>query len=40
MRSIRVKKGDVVFAEGSISDVFYIILDGHFEISKLDSFRK
>ena len=37
MRSIRVKKGDVAFAEGSISDAFNIILDGHFEISKLDS---
>ena len=37
MRNIRVKKGDVIFAEGSFSDSFYIINDGRFEVSKMDS---
>ena len=37
MRHVRVKKGDVIFTEGSISETFYIIVDGYFEVSKLDS---
>lgn len=36
MRTIRVKKGDVIFSEGNVSDAFYIILDGRFEVTKLD----
>ena len=37
MRSIIVKKGDIIFKEGSYSDMFYIIRTGQFEVSKLDS---
>lgn len=37
MRHIRVKKGDVIFTEGSLSDTFYIIVEGYFQVSKLDS---
>ena len=37
MRSIVVKKGDIIFKEGSYSDMFYIIKTGQFEVSKLDS---
>ena len=40
MRNVRVRKGDVIFSEGSFSDTFYIIVEGHFEVSKLDSMGK
>ena len=37
MRSITVKRGDIIFKEGSISDMFYVIKTGRFEVSKVDS---
>ncbi|MZH02443.1 MAG: cyclic nucleotide-binding domain-containing protein [Nitrospinae bacterium] len=37
MHSIRVKKGDIIFTEGSFSDMVYIITSGRFELSKVDS---